>query len=171
MTNIEDPTTVEFVDVERYVGRWFEVGRLPLKWEDPEARDVTATYTLDEDGTIRVDNRCWDASGQPTQSVGEAKPVDESNAKLTVTFLPELLRWIPFTRGDYWILKLDDDYRHALVGTPDRKYLWLLSRQPDPDAEMVAQYLAEARAAHFDLSEWIETPQSGAWVTDAMLER
>ena len=78
--------------------------------------------------------------GQVQVAEGEARAVDDAgNAKLEVTFLPQGLRWIPFTRGDYWILRLDPDYRTALVGEPARKYLWLLHRDPQMDAATMAR--------------------------------
>ncbi|MBN9081359.1 MAG: hypothetical protein BGP04_24045 [Rhizobiales bacterium 62-17] len=159
-------TAVGHVDLKRYGGDWFEICRLPLKWEDERATDITATYSLAENGKIRVDNRCLNNEGKPVQSVGEAEPVDTTNAILTVSFLPELLRWIPFTKGDYWILKLAGDYSVALVGTPDRAHLWLLARQPRLDVEIERDYLEEAIAQGFDLSELIHPVQSGRKVED-----
>lgn len=156
--------TVSHVDLDRYLGTWFEICRLPLKWEPQGARDVTATYGLNDDGSIRVDNRCLDEDGKPTQAIGQAKPVDDSNARLTVSFLPEYLRWIPFTKGDYWIIRLAEDYGVSLVGTPDRKNLWLLARRHDLPEAARADYLATARAEGFDLSALITPQQSGAVV-------
>lgn len=164
-------TTVARVDLSRYLGRWFEICRLPLKWEDETATDITASYSLNDDGKIRVDNRCFNAEGRPTQSIGEATPVDETNSRLKVTFLPEFIRWLPFTSGDYWIIKLDPNYQIALVGTPDRKNLWLLSRTPDLDEATKQEYLAEARQQGFDLAALITPRHTGREVTDAMIEK
>ena len=155
------PNTVAHVDLDRYLGTWFEICRLPLKWEPDGARDVTATYSLNDDGTIRVDNRCLDEDGKPTQAIGQAKPVDDSNARLTVSFLPEYLRWIPFTKGDYWILRVDADYQTALVGDPERKYLWLLHRQPKMDDATRMAWLDVARAQGYALDDLIHPQQSG----------
>ena len=83
-----------------YLGLWFEIGRLPLKWEDDAATDVTAGYSLNDDGTVRVDNRCFDKDGKPTQAMGKAEVVEGEVGQLEVSFLPEGLRWIPFTKGD-----------------------------------------------------------------------
>ncbi|WP_207099441.1 lipocalin family protein [Paracoccus shandongensis] len=156
--------TVAHVDLSRYGGTWFEICRLPLKWEPRGARDVTATYGLDGDGSIRVDNRCLDEDGKPTQALGQARPVDDSNARLEVSFLPEYLRWIPFTKGDYWILRLAEDYSVSLVGTPDRRHLWLLARRHDLPQAVRDDYLATARAQGFDLSALITPAQSGTVV-------
>ncbi len=160
----ETLNTMAHVDLDRYLGTWYEICRLPLKWEPEGARDITATYKLNDDGTIRVDNRCLDEEGKPTQAVGQAKPVDDSNARLTVSFLPEYLRWIPFTKGDYWIIRLAEDYGISLVGTPDRKNLWLLSRRHDLPQALRDDYLATARAEGFDLSALITPAQSGKMV-------
>lgn len=156
--------TVPQVDLDRYLGTWFEICRLPLKYEDERARDITATYSLNDEGTIRVDNRCIDEDGKPSQAIGEAKPVDGTNAKLTVSFLPEYLRWVPFTKGDYWIIRVADDYGVALVGTPDRKNLWLLARSHELPQDLRDDYLATARSEGFVLSALIVPEQSGAVV-------
>ena len=96
----QEVVPVAHLDLQRYLGDWFEICRLPMKWEDTTASDITASYSLQDDGKVRVDNRCLDAEGQPTQSIGEAETVGEETSKLTVTFLPEFLRWLPFTKGD-----------------------------------------------------------------------
>lgn len=163
-------TSVAHLDLNRYLGDWFEVGRLPLRFEDAGASDVTASYALNDDGTVRVDNRCLDEDGEPTQALGQAVPDGEHAGRLRVTFLPAALRWIPFTRADYWVLKIDEGYRAALVGTPDHKHLWLLSREPHLADDVEADYLAEARRQGFALDEWIRPAQSGAKVTDAKFD-
>lgn len=153
--------SVESFDLQRYLGLWYELGRLPLRYEDDTATDVTAEYSLNDDGTVRVDNRCLDEDGKPTQALGEAVPDGDGEGRLKVTFLPEGLRWIPFTKADYWVLKIDSNYQHALVGTPDHKYLWLLGRDAQMEDTRRAEYLGEARAQGFDLEKWIEPAQSG----------
>ncbi|WP_336648023.1 lipocalin family protein [Microbacterium sp. MMO-10] len=159
--DVEEVRSVPGLELDRYLGLWFEQGRLPLRYEDDDATDVTAEYALADDGTVRVDNRCLDGDGEPTQAVGEAELDTEHAGRLRVTFLPEGLRWIPFTHADYWVLRVDAEYRHALVGTPDRKHLWLLAREPRGDEAVRRDFLETARAQGFDLSDWIETSQSG----------
>ncbi|MDE1163694.1 MAG: lipocalin family protein [Acidobacteriaceae bacterium] len=113
--------TVDHVDLSRYLGKWYELARLPNRFEKKCDRDVMAEYTLDGE-TVRVVNTCIKADGKATQSKGKAKVVDAATkAKLKVTFF-----W-PFY-GDYWIVGLDSEYRWAVVGEPSRKYLWVLSR-------------------------------------------
>jgi apolipoprotein D and lipocalin family protein len=161
--------SIPHLDLPRYLGRWYEICRLPLKYEDANATDITATYTLAENGKVRVDNRCFDSEGKPTQALGEATAVDAAKSRLEVTFLPKAIRWMPFGRGDYWVLKLDPDYRMALVGTPDRKYLWVLAREPDPPPEAVQDFLDEAARQQFDLTPLIRPRHTGREVTDDML--
>lgn len=123
-------TTVDHVDLDRYAGKWYELGRMPNRFEKKCDRDVMAEYTREGD-SIRVENRCVKADGTLTVAKGKAKVADTStNAKLKVTFF-----W-PFY-GDYWIIGLDPEYKWAVVGTPKRDYLWVLSRTPSlPQAEM-----------------------------------
>ncbi|KRG76550.1 membrane protein [Stenotrophomonas ginsengisoli] len=153
-------TTVQQVDLARYLGRWYEIARLPMRHEPADATDITATYSLNEDGSVRVHNRMLH-NGEVDESIGRATTVDTTNSKLEVSFLPEGLRWIPFTKGDYWILKLDPAYSVALVGSPDHKYLWLLARHPHLDEATRNQYLAHAQAQGFDISTLIHTPHTG----------
>lgn len=156
-----EPHSVEQLDMQRYLGLWYELGRLPLRFEDDSATDVTAEYSLNDDGTVQVDNRCFDEDGEPTQALGQGIPDEQHAGRLEVTFLPEGLRWIPFTKADYWVLKVDEGYRYALVGTPDHRHLWLLGREPRIDRATRDEYLAEARSQGYDLETWIEPEQSG----------
>lgn len=153
--------SVPALELGRYLGLWFEIGRLPLRFEDDGATDVTAEYSLNDDGTVRVDNRCLDAEGEPTQALGQGIPDEEHPGRLQVTFLPEALRWIPFTKADYWVLRVDDEYEHALVGTPDRKHLWFLSRHAEVSDATEQVFLSTAREQGFDLANWLRPAQSG----------
>ncbi len=152
--------TVPALDLPRYLGTWYEIDRLPMRHEPEDATDVSAHYTLDEDGSIRVRNRCL-RGGELVEAIGQAKPIDASNSRLEVSFLPEGLRWIPFTRGDYWVILVDGGYTAALVGSPDRKYLWLLSREPRMDEITRQHYIAYARQQGFDVDRMIHTPHTG----------
>ena len=163
-------TSLDHLDLSKYVGLWHEIGRLPLKWEDATATEITAHYTANDDGSIVVDNRCFDGEGKPSQSLGKAVPVPDEEAQLKVSFAPAIVRWLPFTQGDYWVLKIDDGYQHALVGTPDHENLWLLARTPQVSAEVEREFLDEATAQGFDLTEWIRPVQTGRTVTDDLLD-
>ncbi|HEY6942082.1 lipocalin family protein [Dokdonella sp.] len=162
MNKPDEPRTVPSLELHRYLGTWYEIARLPERHEPADYTDITATYTLNDDGSVRVDNRALDGEGEPEQVVGEATVVDGSgNAKLEVSFMPDGLKWIPFTKGDYWVLRVDDDYRTALVGTPNRKYLWLLSRTPSIEAATRRSFLDTAVQEGYDLAELIMTPHRG----------
>ena len=161
MNASSEPATVSSVDLSRYLGTWFEIARLPMRHEPEDFTDITAHYSLQDDGKVRVRNRALNGKGELEESTGEASVVDDGNSKLEVSFLPDGLRWIPFTKGDYWILKLDPEYTTALVGSPDRKYLWLLARQPALDDSTKNDYLAHARQQGFDLADLIHTPHTG----------
>jgi apolipoprotein D and lipocalin family protein len=157
----EDLKTAPSVDLQRYLGTWYEIARKPMRHEDETASNITADYSLNEDGSVRVLNSCINEEGEPEQSEGQAKPVDGSNARLEVTFLPQGLRWIPFTRGDYWIMRLDESYQTALVGDPQRKFLWLLHRRPQLDADTRAEWLGFAQAQGYDIGDIIVPVQNG----------
>ncbi|MFT3897173.1 MAG: lipocalin family protein [Thermomonas sp.] len=154
--------TVPHVDLTRYLGTWYEIARKPMRYEDATARDITATYELDGEGAIRVLNSCIDADGNVDVAEGQARPVDAGNARLEVSFLPQGLRWIPFAKGDYWILRLDEDYTTALVGEPGRKYLWLLHRAPQMDFAAKHEWLDFAQLRGYDLDDLIFPSQSGS---------
>ena len=152
---------VEKVELDKYLGVWYEVARKPMYFQNKCDRDVSATYTLNENGNIAVDNRCYAQDGKLNQSSGEAFVQNAPfNSKLKVSFLPESIRWLPVGRGDYWILKIADDYQTVLVGEPKRKYMWVLSRSAQPDPAVVKEYLDYAQSVGFDLSDIIHTKQT-----------
>jgi apolipoprotein D and lipocalin family protein len=147
---------VASVDLSRYAGRWYEIARLPNRFEKKCADSVTATYSLRPDGTIEVVNRCRKASGEFTTAKGKAKIVDKkTNAKLKVTFF-----W-PFY-GDYWILDLGSNYEYAVVGDPSRDYLWILSRAPQIDETLYQQLLAKMATRGFKTERMIRTTQAAS---------
>jgi apolipoprotein D and lipocalin family protein len=138
------PPTVEQVDLKRYSGTWYEIGRYPHSFEKG-ATHVTATYTPLEDGSIKVENRST-KNGKPNNIEGTATVVEGSNgAKLKVKFFPFL------PAGNYWIIGLDEkDYQWAMVGEGSRKYFWILSRKPKMDERFYESLLAKAEAMGYD---------------------
>lgn len=154
------PATVAQVDLQRYAGKWYEAARFPMFFQRKCARDVTATYSMNPDGSIKVDNQCVQANGSTMQATGQATIVDRSNSKLEVTFLPTYLRWLPVGRGDYWILKLDSQYQTVLVGSPDRDYLWILSRQPQINEQTYLDYVEAARRQGYNINLLQRTQQT-----------
>jgi apolipoprotein D and lipocalin family protein len=123
------PATMSYVDLRRYAGRWFELARLPALFEGPCRGQPTATY-LPRGRDIVVINRCADHSGRLRETRGVARVVPGSgNARLEVSLWPRPLRWLPPAWAAYWILYVDEGYDVALVGHPNRRFLWVLSRQ------------------------------------------
>lgn len=142
---------VPHVELEKYLGKWYEIAHLPAKFQEG-CDETTATYTLLKDGSISVLNQSI-KNGKIKQAKGKAKVVDKnSNAKLKVTFV-----W-PFY-GDYWILKLGDNYDYSIVGTPNRKYLWILSRTPQMDDNLYSKLIEYANSKGFDTNKLIRTFQ------------
>ncbi|MDM7915508.1 MAG: lipocalin family protein [Candidatus Eisenbacteria bacterium] len=131
------PVPVGSVDLNRYAGLWHEIARIPNRFQKQCASDdITAYYELRDDGRLTVINRCVDAEGRVREVRGVAKIVDPaSNARLKVSFV-SFLGIRPFW-GDYWVLGLGDDYEYVVVGTPDRKYGWILARAADPGAATI----------------------------------
>ena len=128
--------TVNQVDLKKYAGLWYEIAKIPNSFQDQCAYGTTAEYKLLEDGEIRVINKCFEHNGEADVAEGLAKVVDrKTNSKLEVSFF-SILGFRPFW-GDYWIIGLDDNYQWAVVGSPNRKYGWILSRTPSlPDDTM-----------------------------------
>lgn len=148
--------TVPAVDLQRYLGQWYEIAAFPMRFQAHCVGETTAQYGLRDDGQISVVNRCKTASGEFDSASGRAKVEPNSgNARLRVTFF-----W-PFY-GDYWIIGLDPDYQWAVVGHPEREYLWILSRNPQLPQPALDAALASARAQGYTLEKLRYTPQSTA---------
>ena len=118
---------VDAVDLEKYQGVWYEIAKIPNRFQSHCAKNTTATYSI-TDGEIEVINRCVEEDGELDEAEGVARVVDTlTNAKLEVSFV-SFLGWRPFW-GAYWIIGLDEDYQWAVVGHPEREYGWILSRE------------------------------------------
>ncbi len=144
---------VPHVELKKYLGKWYEIARLPARFQEG-CTDTTATYSLSDDGSISVLNECI-RNGKVKRAKGKAKVVDKiSGAKLKVTFF-----W-PFY-GDYWIIDLGKDYEYAVVGTPNRKYLWILSRTPQMDDGLFSQLIESVKSKGFDVNNLIKTSHKG----------
>ncbi len=121
------PATVKYVDIKKYAGLWYEIAKIPNSFQDHCIKGTTAKYSIKENGEISVINSCIDEDGEVDEADGVARIVDKkSNAKLEVSFV-SFFGWRPFW-GDYWIIGLDENYQWAIIGTPNRKYGWVLSR-------------------------------------------
>ena len=130
------PATAEAVDLSRYAGRWFEIARLPMPFQKAGEAAI-AEYGRNADGTLSVHNIAVRPDGSQRDIRGYAKVLNPpENTKLTVRFQTWFGPLIPVPKeGNYWVLHVDDGYQEAIVGTPNRKYLWLLARTatiPEP---------------------------------------
>jgi apolipoprotein D and lipocalin family protein len=151
------------LDLGRYAGLWYEIARLPNRFQKVCQGDVTATYELREDGTIKVINACIGKNGELEKAEGVARVSDSSGpaSKLEVRFAPAFLSFLPFVWGDYWVIDLASDYSHAVVGSPGRDYLWVLSRTPQMDQKLYNSILEKLRISGYDIDKLVRTPQSG----------
>jgi apolipoprotein D and lipocalin family protein len=140
----------EGVDLERYLGSWYEIASYPTRFQRGCSR-TRAHYARGEDGTLLVRNECM-REGELATIEGTAWVADEDPAKLRVRFF-----W-PFS-APYWILALDPDYRWALVGTPDRGYLWVLARAPALEEETFRAIVDHAAGQGFDPARLVRTEQ------------
>ena len=157
----DEPQTVYHVDLDRYLGRWYEIARLPNRFQDQCAADVSAEYRLLKDGDLEVINRCLDEGGVVDVAQGVARVVDtDSNARLKVSFV-SLFGWHLFW-GDYWIIGLSDDYSYAVIGTPRRAYGWVLSRTPILSPETLAEVRQLLVRNGYDPEKFVFTPQQAA---------
>lgn len=153
----EELQTVAHVDLKKYMGLWYEIARLPQKFEK-DCVGVTAEYRLQENGKVEVINTCRKNScdATPYSKIGKAYVADEvSQSKLRVSFF-----W--FFYGDYWILELGSNYEYAVVGAPNREYFWILSRTPELPKELTQEIVMKFKAKGFDLDklEWTKTCRS-----------
>jgi apolipoprotein D and lipocalin family protein len=146
--------TVNSVDLDRYVGQWYEIARYHHRFQEG-CVGSKATYALRDDGKITVVNECYDNSfsGKLRSVKGKAWVVDkETNARLKVSFF-----W-PFA-GDYWIIDLGQNYEYAVIGHPNRKYLWILSRTPEMEEEVYQSILTRLQKQEYDTAKLIRTAQ------------
>jgi len=147
--------TVKYVDLTRYSGTWYEIARFPFTQQNG-CHNTTATYSLNEDETVKVTNRCRKGGfdGPESVAVATAKVDDPvSQAKLKVKFFV-LAPW-----ADYWVIRLGNDYEYAVVSQPSRKYLWILSRTPVMEARLYDETVKSLQEDGFDMSRLEKTPQ------------
>ena len=150
------PQAVDQVDIQKYAGKWYEIAHLPMYFQRKCVSNISAQYTVNADQTMVVLNSCRIENGEMISSEGVAYPQNQGNSKLKVSFLPPGLRWIPFTRGHYWVLRVDQEYKVALVGGPSTKYLWILSREPQLDEAIYKSYLETAKYYGYDITKLIK---------------
>jgi apolipoprotein D and lipocalin family protein len=139
-------------DKVKYLGKWYEIARFDYRFEK-NLNNVTATYTLNTNGTIRVDNRGYDVEkNEWKESIGKAKPAgDPDEAKLKVSFFG------PFY-APYNVIAIDDDYKYALVVGKNLDYLWLLSREKTMPDNIQTNYLKKAQELGYPIRKlvWVK---------------
>ncbi len=157
-TEKSEVVTVDSVDLNKYIGTWYEIAKIPNSFQRKCAMNTTATYAFGSDGYINVTNRCVESDGSADVAKGVARVVDEkTHSKLQVSFVSVFgihLFW-----GDYWIIGLDKDYRYAVVGTPSRKYGWILSRTPKLSPDEKSQIDEILRRQGYDPASFVPTEQ------------
>jgi len=150
---------VPAVDLERFLGSWYEVARIPAWFQNRCVKDTTARYQLRNDGTITVINRCITRKGQIDQAIGLARVLDPATkARLQVSFV-SLLGWRPFW-GDYWVIGLDPAYRWLVVGDPKRQYGWILSRNPVMEPALLEAAFQTLERNGYSRGRFVITPHS-----------
>lgn len=152
----DEPVPVEYVDLDRYAGTWYEIMKIPNFFQKQCARGTTATYTQNDDGRISVLNRCIDEDGEAVEAEGVAEVVDpRSNAKLRVSFVSvfgKSMFW-----GDYWVIGLGEDYDYAIIGTGSREYGWILSRTPELTYEQAEEAFWTLNQQGYDRDDFLVT--------------
>ncbi len=148
--------TVDYVNVEQYMGKWYEITKFPNSFQK-QCGATTAEYSLRADGKVNVKNSCKTKKGTDVAKAIARIADKTTNSKLKVSFVPFLNRFGLFA-GDYWILDLAPDYSYVLVGSPNRNFLWILSRTPTLDANIIENLKAVAIREGFDVSRLRDTP-------------
>ena len=155
---LNSPTTVDSLDLQRYTGLWYEIARLPNRFQKKCIKNTTASYRLLPNGKIEVVNRCLQADGKAADIKGIAKVVDPvSNSRLKVSFFRPL--GISLFWGDYWVIGLGEDYEYAVVGTPDRKYGWILARQSRLEQAQLDKIFDLLQRQGYQPADFVMTPQ------------
>ncbi len=153
--------TVPSVDLNKYIGKWYEVASIPQSFQKKCVANTTAVYSFAEKGRIKVDNTCETASGERDGSEGRAQVEDKAtNSKLKVTFV-KLFDWVFAFGGNYWIIDLADDYSYALIGDPTAKYAWILSRTPNVTDEFFIRAEKKFKSQGYNTCEILTSIQTG----------
>lgn len=161
--------TVPYVDLQRYLGEWYEIAAIPQSFQKQCVSNTRAEYSEAENNSIKVVNSCATKDGDVSSAEGRARVVDTtSSAKLRVTFVNILGRWIYLFGGDYWIIDLQPEYEYAVVGHPDRTYGWILSRTPSIDHDVLDEIGRNLMKNGYDLCEFRMTQQDGGYRGDSV---
>jgi len=151
------PDTQKNFSLERYMGDWWQIALIPNRFQKMCVGQAQANYTLLSSGDVRIVNQCVDNDSKLKSAEGIAKvnKTFDDTARLKVRFAPRWLSALPFVWGDYWVLAIEEDYSAVLVGSPDREYLWVLSRTAIISKEVYERLTATGSAQGFDVSKLI----------------
>jgi apolipoprotein D and lipocalin family protein len=159
MARQDDPSTNQVINLELYMGTWYEIARYPNKFQ-AKCGATSAQYSLTSSGRVNVLNICElkDRPGEFKTAKGIARVVNKvTNAVLSVSFVPLLNQWGLFG-GDYRIIAIDDHYEMVLVGDKKREFLWVLSRTPHLSSSDLNELIKIAEQKGFDPKKIITTP-------------
>ncbi len=152
--SMTDKRVVKELDIERYLGQWYEIARYDHKFER-DLVGVTATYSFRDDGKIKVVNSGYKMTldGKRSEAIGKAKIPDPTvPSKLKVSFFL-------FFYGDYYVMELDDEYQWAVIGSSSDNYLWILSRSPFMEEDLYNDLLGRLERRGYDTGKLIKVPQ------------
>ncbi len=152
--------TVEQVDINKYMGKWFEIAMIPNSFQKDCIADTSAEYKLLEDNTVEVTNSCLESNQKMNVTIGNAKVVNApANSELKVTFVKFFGQWIYQFAGDYHIIELDSDYNWVVVGHPNYEYGWILSRKPYLEKTLLNEIMQKIKAQGYDECQFVTSPQ------------
>ena len=161
--NVQPPSplvTIPSLDIQRYLGTWYEIAKYPNWFQKKCVADTRAEYKLQPGGSVQVINRCRKDNGEFDEAIGEARQIGAATSpKLQVRFAPSWLSLLPFVWGDYWVIDLDEAYELVAVSEPKREYLWVLSRTPIVSAASYEALLGRLKIQGFDLGRLEQTKQ------------
>ena len=153
--------TVPHVDLQKYLGKWYEVASIPQWFQKQCVANTTAEYSAADDNLIKVINSCDTESGERDSAEGRARVEDtSSNSKLKVTFV-KIIDWVFLFGGNYWIVDLKPDYSYALIGDPSREYAWILSRTPNLPLSEMLKAEQKFRSLGYDTCAILTSVQNG----------
>ncbi len=152
--------TISSLDVQRYMGTWYEIAKYPNWFQKKCVAQTRAEYKLQAGGSVQVINRCRKENGEIDEAIGEARQIGAANSpKLQVRFAPSWLSLLPFVWGDYWVIDLDETYQLVAVSEPKREYLWVLSRSPTVSTQFYDALLGRLKSQGFELGRMELTKQ------------
>ena len=151
--NVKEPVPVPYVDINKYLGSWYEQAVIPYYFERGCSHTV-ATYSLNPDGkSVKVENNCT-RNGRVVSAVGKAIPEDSTNAKLKVEFVQTL-----DIGAQYWIVRLGQNYEYAVVTSPNYHYLWVLSRAKKMDETLYQAIIADLKKDNYPVEKLVRVEQ------------